>query len=98
EPTATRAARNREHFATVIGRCQGRLDWVAPSGGTVAFPWLTGVPDTRPFCEALASRGVLVAPGDCFGAPRHFRLGLGACEAFEPACELLVSAVLALAA
>ena len=31
--------------------------------------------DSRPFCEALAANGVLVAPGDCFGMPAHMRMG-----------------------
>jgi aspartate/methionine/tyrosine aminotransferase len=26
---------------------------------------------------AAAERGVLVVPGDCFGAPAHFRIGFG---------------------
>jgi aspartate/methionine/tyrosine aminotransferase len=35
------------------------------------------VADARPFCVAAAERGVLVVPGDCFGAPAHFRIGFG---------------------
>jgi aspartate/methionine/tyrosine aminotransferase len=51
------------------------LGWVRPGGGTVAFPWLLSGQDARPLCEALASEGVLIAPGDCFGAPPHVRIG-----------------------
>ncbi|MEP7247074.1 MAG: pyridoxal phosphate-dependent aminotransferase [Gammaproteobacteria bacterium] len=56
------------------------LQWVRPVGGTVSFPWFVDGRDSRPFCEALAKAGVLVAPGDCFEAPAHFRLGFGGQE------------------
>jgi aspartate/methionine/tyrosine aminotransferase len=29
-------------------------------------------------CLELAGKGVLLAPGDCFGAPEHVRIGFGA--------------------
>ena len=54
------------------------LGWVAPRGGTVSFPWLRAGGDARPLCEALARQGVLLAPGDCFDLPSHFRVGVGA--------------------
>jgi aspartate/methionine/tyrosine aminotransferase len=54
------------------------LGWIPPAGGTVAFPWLLDGRDSRPTCQALAREGVLVAPGDCFGFPEHFRIGVGA--------------------
>ena len=54
------------------------LGWIPPDGGKVAFPWLLGGRDSRPICQALAREGVLVAPGDCFGLPEHFRIGVGA--------------------
>jgi aspartate/methionine/tyrosine aminotransferase len=54
------------------------LGWVRPCGGTVAFPWRLDGRDARPMCEALANNGVLVAPGDCFEAATHFRVGFGA--------------------
>lgn len=53
------------------------LSWVRPFGGTTAFPWLKRGGDSRPLCESLAARGVLTAPGDCFDAPEHFRIGFG---------------------
>jgi aspartate/methionine/tyrosine aminotransferase len=53
------------------------IGWVRPCGGTVAFPWRLDGADARPMCEALARAGVLVAPGDCFDAPAHFRVGFG---------------------
>jgi aspartate/methionine/tyrosine aminotransferase len=55
-----------------------KIAWVRPAGGTVAFPWWLDGRDSRPFCEALAKAGVLMAPGDCFDAPAHFRVGFGA--------------------
>jgi aspartate/methionine/tyrosine aminotransferase len=43
-----------------------------------AFPWLVSGENTRPFCGAATERGILLAPGDCFDAPSHFRLGFAA--------------------
>jgi aspartate/methionine/tyrosine aminotransferase len=51
------------------------LRWIRPSGGMIAFPWLAAGSDARDFCRRLAQRGVLMAPGDCFGMASHFRLG-----------------------
>jgi aspartate/methionine/tyrosine aminotransferase len=53
------------------------LAWSKPAGGTVSFPWFRDGRDSRPFCQALAAQGVMVAPGDCFGKPQHMRLGFG---------------------
>ncbi|HET9447525.1 MAG TPA: pyridoxal phosphate-dependent aminotransferase, partial [Steroidobacteraceae bacterium] len=53
------------------------LGWVAPAGGTTVFPWLRDGSDARDLCVALANAGVLFAPGYCFDAPEHFRLGFG---------------------
>jgi aspartate/methionine/tyrosine aminotransferase len=55
-----------------------RLAWVRPRGGMTAFPWLVDGGDAREFCRALAGRGVLMVPGDCFEMPSHFRIGFGA--------------------
>jgi aspartate/methionine/tyrosine aminotransferase len=54
------------------------LGWVRPAGGMTAFPWLADGSDGREFCRGLAKHGVLMAPGDCFGMPRHFRIGFAA--------------------
>jgi aspartate/methionine/tyrosine aminotransferase len=54
------------------------IGWQKPAGGTVAFPWLIDGRDVRPFAIELARAGVLIAPGDCFGLPHHFRVGFGA--------------------
>jgi len=52
--------------------------WAPPAGGTTVFPWLRDGRDARPLSQALAKAGVLIAPGDCFEMPEHFRLGFGA--------------------
>jgi len=54
------------------------LGWIPPQGGMTAFPWLVSGENARPFCQAAAERGILLAPGDCFDTPSHFRLGFGA--------------------
>ena len=42
------------------------------------FPWLLSGENSRAFWKAAAERAILLAPGDCFHMPSHFRLGLGA--------------------
>jgi aspartate/methionine/tyrosine aminotransferase len=54
------------------------LSWIRPQGGMTAFPWLLSGENARPFCQAATERGILLAPGDCFDAPSHFRLGFAA--------------------
>jgi len=54
------------------------MSCVRPRGGMTAFPWLTSAADARPFCRAAMQCGVLLAPGDCFGMPAHFRIGFAA--------------------
>ena len=67
------------------------LSWVRPSGGMTAFPWLNSGVNSRSLCEQLASLGVLVAPGDCFEMPSHFRLGFGVLDQdkFASALEII---------
>jgi aspartate/methionine/tyrosine aminotransferase len=55
-----------------------RFGWIPPRGGLTAWPWLRSGESSRPLCEEAAAHGVLLAPGDCFGVPSHFRIGLGA--------------------
>ena len=57
---------------------QETIGWIPPRGGMTAFPWLTSGEDSRAFCQAAAERGILLAPGDYFDAPPHFRLGFAA--------------------
>lgn len=54
------------------------IGWIPPRGGMTVFPWLLSGENSRAFCRAAAERGILLAPGDCFEAPSHFRLGFGA--------------------
>lgn len=54
------------------------LGWIAPRGGMTAFPWLLSGESDRRFCQAAAEHGILLAPGDCFDTPSHFRLGFTA--------------------
>ena len=86
---AKRVAESHTAFRGLVDRLEGLVSWVEPRGGTTAFPWLTFTDDSRPFAKALAAEGVLVAPGDCFGAPSHFRVGLGACPSFAEALPVL---------
>jgi DNA-binding transcriptional MocR family regulator len=51
------------------------LGWIPPRGGVTAFPWLVSGENSRAFCQAAADQGILLAPGDCWDAPSHFRLG-----------------------
>ena len=68
--------------------------WVRPRGGMTAFPWLLSGENARGFCEEAARGDVLLAPGDCFGMPAHFRLGFGASgERFPEALERLTDVV-----
>jgi len=70
------------------------FDWVPPSGGLTVFPRLRAGESARPFCEASAADGVVLVPGDCFGYPEHFRLGLGACpDGFDAAVRILAGVV-----
>jgi aspartate/methionine/tyrosine aminotransferase len=81
---------NLGHLTEFMTRTSNTLGWVAPQGGTTAFPWFNDGRDARPFCEAAARAGVLIAPGDCFRAPRHMRMGFGAqAKGYETALSIL---------
>jgi aspartate/methionine/tyrosine aminotransferase len=54
------------------------LGWFRPQGGMTAFPWLVGGENDEPFCQAATRHGILLAPGQCFDRPSHFRLGFAA--------------------
>jgi aspartate/methionine/tyrosine aminotransferase len=76
----TVSGRNLKTLDAFFAEHRDVLNWHRPRGGMTAYPWLPGVRDTRPFCAALLKRGVMIAPGDCFGAPEHFRLGFAATD------------------
>lgn len=69
------AETNLRLLSALVEGSAGRLAWTRPQGGTTCFPWFTDGRDSRPFCQALADAGVLLAPGDCFGFPSHLRIG-----------------------
>lgn len=71
------ATANLAALTDFMGAHEDALGWVAPAGGTTVFPWMRDGSDARAFCVALANAGVLFAPGYCFDAPEHFRLGFG---------------------
>jgi len=73
--TQEAATRNLELLARFMADHRDVLGWIPPQGGMTAFPWLVSGEKERPFCQAAAERGILLAPGDCFDAPSYFRLG-----------------------
>ena len=53
------------------------LEWI-PSAGTIVFPRMRGVADSRDFVDRLMrERRTALGPGYFFDAPAHFRLGYG---------------------
>jgi aspartate/methionine/tyrosine aminotransferase len=69
---------NLELLDRFFAQHEDTFAWVRPRGGMTAFPWLKSGGDARSFCQAMAGRGVLFAPGDCFEMAAHFRFGFGA--------------------
>ena len=72
------ATRNLKLLESFMADHRDVLGWIPPQGGMTAFPWLVSGENARPFCQAAAERGILLAPGDCFDVPAHFRLGFAA--------------------
>ena len=72
------ATRNLKLLDRFMTEHRDVLGWIPPQGGMTAFPWLVSGEDARAFCQGAAERGILLAPGDCFDAPSHFRLGFAA--------------------
>lgn len=86
----TVAATNLAALREFMGAHEDIFDWVAPTGGTTVFPWLRDGSNARELCTTLASAGVLLAPGDTFDAPEHFRLGFGTqADGFAKALEIV---------
>jgi aspartate/methionine/tyrosine aminotransferase len=84
------ATRNLQILDRFMAQHRDVLGWISPQGGMTAFPWLLSGEDARPFCQAAADRGILLAPGDCFDVPSHFRLGFAAAnEDFPRALDRL---------
>ncbi|MGA8439681.1 MAG: aminotransferase class I/II-fold pyridoxal phosphate-dependent enzyme [Candidatus Sulfotelmatobacter sp.] len=76
--TQETAIRNLRQLASFMSEHRDTLGWIPPRGGVTAFPWLVSGENSRPFCQAAAEQGILLAPGDCWDAPSHFRLGFAA--------------------
>ena len=76
--TQETATLNLEHLDHFMAGHRETLGWIRPQGGMTAFPWLLSGENARPFCQAAAEQGILLAPGDCFDVPSHFRLGFAA--------------------
>jgi aspartate/methionine/tyrosine aminotransferase len=72
------AARNLKLLDSFMAENRDVLGWIPPRGGMTAFPWLLSGEKDRPFCQAATEHGILLAPGDCFDVPSHFRLGFAA--------------------
>jgi len=68
---------NLELLEGVVAQSAGALDWVRPAGGMTAWVRLTSDDDARRFCQEALQHGLLLAPGDCWGFPDHFRAGFG---------------------
>lgn len=63
-----------EYFAD--WRASGLIGGALPAYGCIAFPRLIGINRTIDFSDWLEDRsGVIVAPGEYFGAPGHVRIG-----------------------
>lgn len=75
QKTATENLRLLDAF---MSKHRETIGWIPPRGGTTVFPWLLSGENSRAFCQAAAERGILLAPGDCFDEPSHFRLGFAA--------------------
>lgn len=84
------ASANLEQLSRFMAEVGDMLDWVRPQAGLTAFPWFRDGRDSRRFCERLADRDVLLAPGDCFGMPEHMRIGFGSrAEGIAPALRII---------
>ena len=76
--TQQTATQNLRQLASFMSEHRETLGWIPPRGGVTAFPWLLSGENSRPFCQAAAEQGILLAPGDCWDEPSHFRLGFAA--------------------
>ena len=64
----------KAHFELL--EAEGRMEGRLPDFGCIFFPRLTGIDNTLEFSDWLADRyGIIVAPGEFFGAAGHVRIG-----------------------
>ena len=76
--TQQTATQNLRLLSSFMSEHRETLGWIPPRGGVTAFPWLLSGENSRPFCQAAVEHGILLAPGDCWDEPSHFRLGFAA--------------------
>ncbi|MES2059150.1 MAG: pyridoxal phosphate-dependent aminotransferase [Pseudomonadota bacterium] len=90
-------ARSRPLIARWLAemRAEGLVEGDLPEAGCIFFPRLVGVDDTEAFAaQLIEERGVIVAPGEYFGAAGHVRIGFGLQPGvLEPALEILADAL-----
>lgn len=88
------AAINLRRLEDFMANHSEAFGWIRPQGGMTAFPWLVSGENSTAFCHAAAKQGILLAPGECFDVPSHFRLGFAASEEkFPQALARLVAMV-----
>lgn len=78
EYTAAIVQRSRPQLDEWFGRMkdQGFVAGTLPPSGCICFPRLSYITDTDAFSKwMIENYGILVAPGDYFGAPGHIRIG-----------------------
>jgi aspartate/methionine/tyrosine aminotransferase len=84
------ASANLARLEAFFATRRGQFEFTPPAGGLTAFVRLADGSDGRAYCHRALERGVLVVPGDCFGMPDYFRIGLAASgERFAGALERL---------
>ena len=73
------ARENISRFNDVAAESGGKLSWIPPRGGYTGFVKLEAPGrDVREFCiELIEKKDVLLLPGDVFGDPERFRIGVG---------------------
>jgi aspartate/methionine/tyrosine aminotransferase len=76
--TQKSASENLRQLNAFMSEHRETIGWIPPRGGMTVFPWLLSGENSRAFCQAAANQGILLAPGDCFDMPSHFRLGFAA--------------------
>ena len=70
---------NKQRFCEVMALSAGKIEWVEPVGGSVAFPYLADGTCSQEFGDQLYRQtDVLVLPGEAFECPGFFRIRLGA--------------------
>jgi aspartate/methionine/tyrosine aminotransferase len=88
------AGENLERLAAFFADRRGLFHYTPPRGGMTAFPSMADGSDARPLCAHALRQGLMLAPGDCWGMPEHFRIGFAASgEQFAAAVEKLAYVV-----